>query len=95
MKTFYNGKAYQAPKTLVLPHRPIVFVWVLSIDTPVSNRATWSLPSLLVSTLKLSSGNSTQTGELLKTEIIDPTILGDHAFPGDEQIQATENISGL
>jgi hypothetical protein len=31
-----------------------MFVWGLSIDPPVLDRATWSLPLLLVSTLKLS-----------------------------------------
>jgi hypothetical protein len=38
-----------------------MFVWMLSIDPPVSDRATWSLPLLLVSTLKLSNQTPKQS----------------------------------
>lgn len=55
LKTICNCKTYQTPKTLILPQCPIMFVWVLSIDPPVSDRATWNLPLMLISTtLKLS-----------------------------------------
>ncbi|KAJ6131317.1 hypothetical protein N7523_001777 [Penicillium sp. IBT 18751x] len=40
-------------------------------------------------------GNPTQTGELPDPETIDPAILDDHAFPGGEQSQTTENITGI
>ena len=43
----------------------------------------------------VDSGNPTQTGELPDPETIDPAILDDHVFPGDEQTQATENIPGI
>ncbi|KAJ5588772.1 hypothetical protein N7537_011450 [Penicillium hordei] len=49
LKTFCNCKIYQAPKTLILPRCPIMFVWVLSIDPLVSDRdlepATGELPT--------------------------------------------------
>jgi hypothetical protein len=41
------------------------------------------------------SGNPTQTGELPNTETIDPAILNDHTFPGGEQMQSTETITGI
>ena len=43
----------------------------------------------------VDSGNPTQTGELPGIETIDPATLNDHAFPGGEQTQATENITGI
>ena len=50
LKAYRNCKIYQAPKTLLLPQCPILIVWVLSIDPPVLDRATWTPPLLLVST---------------------------------------------
>jgi hypothetical protein len=53
-RTFRNCKIYQAPKTLILPQMPDNVC--LGAKHPlVSDRATWNLPLLLVSTtLKLS-----------------------------------------
>lgn len=41
------------------------------------------------------SGNQTQTGSVPGNEAIDPAILNDHDFPDAEQIQATEDITGI
>ncbi|KAJ6119025.1 hypothetical protein N7471_013645 [Penicillium samsonianum] len=43
----------------------------------------------------VDSGKPTQTRELPNTETIDPAILDDHAFPGGEQTQTTENTTGI
>ncbi|KAJ5098837.1 hypothetical protein N7532_005838 [Penicillium argentinense] len=41
------------------------------------------------------SGNQTQTGSVPGNEAIVPAILNDHDFPDAEQIQATEDITGI
>lgn len=41
------------------------------------------------------SGKYTQTGSVSGNEAIDPAILNDHGFPDPEEIQATENITGI
>lgn len=43
----------------------------------------------------IDSRNPTQTRELPDPETIDPAILNDRAFPGGEQTQATEYITGI
>ncbi|KAJ6126252.1 hypothetical protein N7471_010745, partial [Penicillium samsonianum] len=80
LKTFHNCRTYGAPKISILLQYTIMFVWVLSIDPPVLDRATWTLPLLLT-----FPGN----------KAIDLAILSDHDCPDSEHIQSTENITSI